>query len=73
MLFGLNGVDERFVERVLDPRTSGHPDLMQFIEDLMHVHRDAHGESLSNGELGVLFALGRSCIELLDHARRASR
>ena len=71
VLFNLTGVNERFIERLLDPRTSGHPDLMQFIEDLMHEHRDADGAPLSNGELCVLFALGRSYIELLDHASRA--
>jgi len=71
ILFNLSGVNERLVERLLDPRTSGHPDLMLFIEDMLYDYRDGESKPLSDGELGVMIALARTFIELLDHASRA--
>lgn len=68
----LEGTDEKFLERIAEIQISGQPYVMKYVlETLMEAPEEEEPIALTEEDIGYLFLLFKTVVDLLDETLRA--
>ena len=70
----LEGIDEKFLERIAEVQMSGQPYVMKYVvEALMEAPEDEEPIALTEEDIGYLFILFKTVVDLLDETLRREK
>lgn len=68
----LEGTDEKFLERIAEVQLSGQPYAIKYVlETLMEAPEEEEPIALTEEDIGYLFLLFKTVVDLLDETLRA--
>jgi len=72
LIESLEGIDEKFLERIAKVQLSGQPYVMKYVvETLMEAPEEEEPIALTEDDIGYLFLLFKTVVDLLDETLRA--